>query len=52
MASDWGAKDASNTFITAFAGYTASTATTLSGDADVVTDVNFGVWRQRRLDSL
>ena len=37
--SDWGAKDASNTFITAFSGYTPSTATTLSGDANVVTDV-------------
>jgi fibronectin-binding autotransporter adhesin len=37
--SDWGAKDAGNQFVTALSSYTASTATTLSGNADVVTDV-------------
>jgi fibronectin-binding autotransporter adhesin len=39
---DWGAKDATNAFIvplTSVGGYTSSTGTTLSGHADVVTDV-------------
>jgi fibronectin-binding autotransporter adhesin len=36
---DWGAKDASNQFVTALSNYTASTATTLSGDANVISDV-------------
>ena len=36
---DWAAKDASNQFVTAIASYTPTTATTLSGNADVVTDV-------------
>ena len=34
-----GAKDATNKFVTALSNYTPSTATTLSGDANVVTDV-------------
>ena len=41
--SEWGAKDASNTFIVPLStvgGYTSSTGTTLSGHADVVGNVN------------
>jgi fibronectin-binding autotransporter adhesin len=40
VGNDWGAKDATNSFVTALSSYTASTATTLSGNANVVTDVN------------
>ena len=40
VGNDWGAKDATNSFVTALSTYTDSTATTLSGNANVVTDVN------------
>src|SRR4029078_5073233 len=36
---DGGAKDAGTQFVTAITSYTPTTATTLSGNADVVTDV-------------
>jgi len=36
---NWGAKDATNQFVTALTSYTPSTANSLSGDADVVTNV-------------
>jgi autotransporter-associated beta strand protein len=36
---DWGVKDATNAFIVALPSYTNSTATTLAGNADVVTNV-------------